>query len=522
MLLTEQWFQRFADPAAIRARQVGPQDRLVDLTSPARVPGQQLAPELCRFSRFLVSHAGSWHPELASSHRRRHATGFGSVAISTAVFRTLVATTPQRLVDFFLEHDLDCLQYPLTQPKLDELPVLAYRLLRYGGRLLHGVILLLAFPGAVSFCLTGGYAILISTGSGTDPSLETSILKALCLTINTAGSELKYKILDSLSDDDFYFPVTKAVFRTLSEMHLRGDYVISANMEEELQEAGVELSSDFSMEVVFGGSLPALSELNQWVVRLKERSRTGMIPTVKPPAPAAGSGRAPDSTPNAHPTVVRSVAEVKQRIAEEARKSSPAVRPASKLAQSSPAVAAPRPAPPPSDPPRSKPAIASKPAPSREASSPSTPSTQAKRPQKAVLSSEGDDWASYMDDLALQQGKTFDIGFARLDEGLGGLGPGLMLFVDENKERLFSFLKQVTDQFASGSTMRCLYVASQLPKAALRVRTLSRLAAVPTRDIEKGRLKKDSPEWKRIDAEGRRASDWLKKFGLTRIRVGKF
>ena len=38
------------------------------------------------------------------SHRRRHATGFGSVAISTAVFRTLVATTPQRLVDFFLEH----------------------------------------------------------------------------------------------------------------------------------------------------------------------------------------------------------------------------------------------------------------------------------------------------------------------------------------------------------------------------------------------------------------------------------
>ena len=86
--------------------------------------------ELCRFSRFLVSHAGSWHPELASSHRRRHATGFGSVAISTAAFRTLVATTPQRLVDFFLEHDLDRLQYPLTQPKLDELPVLAYRCLR--------------------------------------------------------------------------------------------------------------------------------------------------------------------------------------------------------------------------------------------------------------------------------------------------------------------------------------------------------------------------------------------------------
>ena len=49
---------------------VRPQDRLVDLTSPACIPGQQLALELCRLSRFLVSHAGSWHPELASSQRR--------------------------------------------------------------------------------------------------------------------------------------------------------------------------------------------------------------------------------------------------------------------------------------------------------------------------------------------------------------------------------------------------------------------------------------------------------------------
>ena len=66
-------------------------------------------------------------------------------------------------------------------------------------------------------------------------SLETSVLKALCLTINTAGSELKYKILDSLAEDDFYFPILRAVFRTLGEMHARGDYVISSNLEEELQ-----------------------------------------------------------------------------------------------------------------------------------------------------------------------------------------------------------------------------------------------------------------------------------------------
>ena len=90
------------------------------LMAEAPIPGQQLAPELCRFSRFLVSHAGSWHPELASSHRRRHATGFGSVAIPTAVFRTLVATTPQRLVYFFLEHNLDHLQYPVVSKNTND------------------------------------------------------------------------------------------------------------------------------------------------------------------------------------------------------------------------------------------------------------------------------------------------------------------------------------------------------------------------------------------------------------------
>ena len=67
-----------------------------------------------------------------------------------------------------------------------------------------------------------------------------------------------------------------------------------------------------------------------------------------------------------------------------------------------------------------------------------------------------------------------------------------MLLVDEQRERLAAFMKQITDQFASTSDLRCLYVASEQPKAALRVRTLARLAALPVSDIEKGRLKKDS------------------------------
>ena len=83
-----------------------------------------------------------------------------------------------------------------------------------------------------------------------------------------------------------------------------------------------------------------------------------------------------------------------------------------------------------------------------------------------------------------------------------------MLFMDEDSQRLVNFMKQVTDPFASGSSFRCLYFASELPKSALRLRTLARLSAVPISGLERGRLKKNSPEWQRLDAEGRRASDW--------------
>ena len=47
--------------------------------------------------------------------------------------------------------------------------------------------------------------------------LETSVLRTLCLTVNTAGSELKYKILDTLSSADFYFPVNASIFEHREE-----------------------------------------------------------------------------------------------------------------------------------------------------------------------------------------------------------------------------------------------------------------------------------------------------------------
>ena len=357
-------------------------------------------------------------------------------------------------------------------------------------------------------------------------ALEASVLKALCLTINTAGSELKYKILDSLSEDDFYFPLNQAVFQTLAELHRRGEYVISANLDEELQKTGEDIPAN-TIEELFSGTIPGLSDLTGWVVRMKERSRVGMVPRVEPPKSEPAVDRLEEKVDM---TQVRSVKDVKKKIAvERLRKSSPALDPpevsspdtadipdiedieipfdTSELEMSSPAVA-----PPPPNRVKKKAKNVEKATKAPEKSSPAVAAPKkAKKVIKAVLSSEGDDWAGYMDDLASSQGKTFDTGFTRLDEGLGGLSPGLMLLVDEDRERLFNFMKQITDQFARGGELRCLYIASELPKTALRLRTLSRLAGVSLQELEKGRVKKDSSDWKRIDAEGRKASSWLKR-----------
>jgi replicative DNA helicase len=143
--------------------------------------------------------------------------------------------------------------------------------------------------------------------------------------------------------------------------------------------------------------------------------------------------------------------------------------------------------------------------------SPSSVSPPSRPRSKPVLASEGDDWSSYLQELEKSQGKTFETGFKKLDREIDGLGPGLLLLVDEDRQRLEDFLKQVTDQMAASGQVRSLFVASELSKSALRIRTLARLASVPAADIEKGRLRKDSPEWQRVDRAGRGAAEWLRR-----------
>ena len=292
--------------------------------------------------------------------------------------------------------------------------------------------------------------------------LEASVLEALCLTINTAGSELKYDILEKLAEDDFYFPLHKALFRTLAELHGRGEYVIAANLDEELRKCATTLPTGFAIEEFFSGTIPSSTDLDRWIARVKERSHRD------PPAERATSSIGDTAVTDAFTGPWDSAVEIPvdlSALEDVARKGGAISESASETNVS----------------------------------------------VSLDLTSEGCEWLDFMDVLGSKQGKTFVTGFTRLDAGLGCIRPGLMVVVDDEPQRRASFLKQMADQAAALGEVRCLYFASELPKGALRLRTLARLSGVPATDIEQGWLKKDSEEWARVDREGRAALGWLER-----------
>jgi len=299
---------------------------------------------------------------------------------------------------------------------------------------------------------------------------ETSVLRALCLTINASGSVVKDRILETLFENVFFFPITKAVFAALSEMHQRGDYLVCSNLEDELRNREVGIPEGFYLEDLFRGDPPKLPELTEWLGRLKDRagkghpSPPGGVAEAQPAAP--GTSRAPAAAPTKTESVSASTG----------RTGGPELEKPSKVRQARSETAGGKP----------------------------------RQGAPFLISSEGEEWANYLQELAAKQGKIFETGFAGLDETAGGLSPSLMLVVDQDAGRLSGFLKQLTDQVAARSRLPCLYVSFDLPKATLRVRTLGRLSGVPARDIEKGRIKKGSPEWESVERSGREAAEWLK------------
>jgi len=348
-------------------------------------------------------------------------------------------------------------------------------------------------------------------GLGELLELETSVLQTLCLTLNTAGSELKYKILDVLTSYDFYFPVNGAIFEALEDMHRKGDYVVHSNLDEELQRRSVDYPEGFYLEDLFNGELPPMQELEQRVTKIKERSSLGLpprpddaeaetnprfTPEEKPPVKQGSAAAQASKDPKSDPSLTQvSIGAKRARRTKDAEgKSDPSL---SNARRSAPALA------------KSDPAV------SRAKSDPAIGKRKIRPPlaksSPLVLASEGTELGSYLEELGSKQGKTLESGFASLDEATGGLGPGVILVVDDERDRLSGFLKQLTDQVAEGARAPCLYLSFRLSKDTLRVRTLARLSGVSARDIEKGRLKRDSSEWKKIEKSGKQASPWMKR-----------
>jgi hypothetical protein len=259
--------------------------------------------------------------------------------------------------------------------------------------------------------------------------------------------------------------------------------VVFTNLEEELRNRAIDIPEDLFIEDFFRGDLPDLSELTRWLTKLKERSRGSSRDPVPTPAktPAAPKAAAPSASPSAA--------------------ASKDVKPKPSASSSSPGLSVTQ----------VRSASESRKLATSKASDGTKEKSQPKAAQSArlTLSSEGDEWADYLEDLASKQGKTFETGFVGLDGG--GLTTGLLVLADEEQARRCGFLKQLTDQVALRSQVPCLFLSFDTSKTILRIRTLARLSGVPAKDIEKGRLKKDSPEWENVEGKGRQAAGWLKR-----------
>ena len=98
-------------------------------------------------------------------------------------------------------------------------------------------------------------------------TVETSVLRTLCLTVNSESSELKTRITENLIVDDFYFPITKSIFGAISDLAKDGTNVDPNSLEQELSRRSIDVPDDFFLEDLFRGEAPSpiggLNSLNR-------------------------------------------------------------------------------------------------------------------------------------------------------------------------------------------------------------------------------------------------------------------
>jgi hypothetical protein len=287
--------------------------------------------------------------------------------------------------------------------------------------------------------------------------LEVSVLRTLCLTVNSDGSELKYRILDDLVEEDFYFPVTRTVFTAVSDLNRNGDQVVVQSLQDILTASGVDVPDDFYVEDLFQGDLASMATLSGWIEILKS--------TEKPQSPKPARPEAPPAPP---PPPQAQAAEDLENVWPVHLPEAPPPEPAS----------------------------------------------------NDVLAPESGQWLGFLAELTRKQGERLKTGFARFDAEWGGFLPGLVLLAGEDRAQLIDFLKQLVDQIAIECRGPCLYLSFERSKAALRLQTLSRLSGAPSAEIEKGAFGRDSSKWQDVVRAGEHAVEWLQRIYVVEARPG--
>jgi len=90
-----------------------------------------------------------------------------------------------------------------------------------------------------------------------------------------------------------------------------------------------------------------------------------------------------------------------------------------------------------------------------------------------------------------------DCGFRHLNEVLNGLGEGVFVFAGAPSCGKTTLVKQIADHVAAVEKVPVLFWSFEQSKEELRIKSLSRLAAVDSRDIWKGRSGLDT--WKKVE-----------------------
>jgi hypothetical protein len=290
--------------------------------------------------------------------------------------------------------------------------------------------------------------------------------------VNSDGSELKYRILDDLAEEDFYFPVTRTVFAAVSDLNRNGDQVVAQSLQDILKVSAVDVPDDFYVEDLFRGELASMATLSGWIEILKS---------------AEAVSRPSAARPNLEKTHPSAYGEAPAKPARPEPESPP-------VADSSEAwpVSLPEPS-------------------AADATEPAG---------NDMLTPESGQWLGFLADLTRKQAERLKTGFSRFDAEWGGLLPGLVLLAGEDRDQLLDFLKQLVDQIAIDCRGPCLYLSFERSKAALRLQTLSRLSGAPSAEIEKGGFGRDSAKWQDIVRAGEHAVEWLQRIYVVEARPG--